>query len=180
MFLCEASDLAPSSRYQTARRGMGFDLGLGIESQKESRRGRNSKSKTAPFERCKGCATRSWCGLLRFAYQNAHAQIRRMGHPEAWDRVEMAYRDFLMCLMETYYRVLSRGVLESVISKIASSVMSVGGSHRRGIDVMIYPSMSFLGIIGGSPTNVTQTGSSVFSAGVFTGLFDREFCSIQS
>jgi hypothetical protein len=92
---------------------------------------------------------------------------------------ELGYRDFLVRLMETYYRGLIRSVLEDVSSKVASSVMVVGGSHRRGIDVMVYPSMSFWGKWG-SPTNVTQTGSSVFSASVFTGLFDREFRTIQS
>lgn len=49
--------------------------------------------------------------------------------------------------METYYRVLNTGVLESVTSKVASSVRvsSMGWwSHRGGIDVKVYPSVGVL------------------------------------
>lgn len=52
--------------------------------------------------------------------------------------------------METYYRGLSGSVLEDVSSKVASSVMSVGGSHRQGNRRDGLPVDEFLGKMGES------------------------------
>ena len=76
-----------------------------------------------------GCATY----IAKNPYANsAYGASRNYGAHGNLGRAGLAYRDFPRCLMETYYRVLNTGVLESVTTKVASSVRVWGGESIGG------------------------------------------------
>ena len=82
--------------------------------------------------------------------------------------------------METYYRVLNTGVLKNVASKVASSVrvFRVWGGESIGGELTRRFTRRWVCCKQGGGKNVTQISSSVFSAGVFTGLFNDLFSAI--